>query len=306
MKERITLICPHCGKLLEIPGDLEEFACLYCGKRTQTALVVQGTDTDYDVRRETLRKQLPLTVTRYPDYYKKIAKKDYFSALECYEQENLETLGLLELCAATCPQGQEALLREAAKEVLDALDAVMHSDSRWENARKRTYVLYERKVVLALFLCVLADKMQLECSSAFGVELHEQWMARYPKEKWTPAQYKIIAEGFKRGRLCYITTAICREQGKPDDCAELTALRVFRDGYLRQSEGGEALIERYYELAPGLLTCMDYCDDAAAVCALLREEYLQPCLRALEQGRQDDCRSGYIAMVDFLCSRYSM
>ncbi|MBO2526952.1 MAG: hypothetical protein CW335_02045 [Clostridiales bacterium] len=37
MAELIKGNCPNCGKPLEIPAELEEFSCLYCGERSKTA-----------------------------------------------------------------------------------------------------------------------------------------------------------------------------------------------------------------------------------------------------------------------------
>ena len=33
MVEMITRLCPHCGKELQVPEELQEFSCLYCGQR---------------------------------------------------------------------------------------------------------------------------------------------------------------------------------------------------------------------------------------------------------------------------------
>ena len=39
MAETIHLTCPECGNTLEVPAALEEFSCMYCGKRARTATV---------------------------------------------------------------------------------------------------------------------------------------------------------------------------------------------------------------------------------------------------------------------------
>lgn len=36
MADMIRGVCPQCGKKLEIPAELEEFSCLYCGARMRT------------------------------------------------------------------------------------------------------------------------------------------------------------------------------------------------------------------------------------------------------------------------------
>ncbi len=52
---------------------------------------------------------------------------------------------------------------------------------------------------------------------------------------------------------CYLTSACVGYLGKPDDCHELTTLRTFRDGYLKKTAEGSALIEQYYEIAPKIV-----------------------------------------------------
>ena len=39
MAQMIRLTCPECGNTMDVPAELEEFSCLYCGKRARTAAV---------------------------------------------------------------------------------------------------------------------------------------------------------------------------------------------------------------------------------------------------------------------------
>ena len=41
--------------------------------------------------------------------------------------------------------------------------------------------------------------------------------------------------------------------GLPGNCAELEAMRYFRDGYLAKSDEWERMIEEYYEIAPHII-----------------------------------------------------
>ncbi|MEJ0012886.1 MAG: CFI-box-CTERM domain-containing protein [Bauldia sp.] len=52
---------------------------------------------------------------------------------------------------------------------------------------------------------------------------------------------------------CFITTACCTMIGLPDDCAELTTLRHFRDTVMAKSPEGRRDIARYYATAPAIL-----------------------------------------------------
>ena len=58
---------------------------------------------------------------------------------------------------------------------------------------------------------------------------------------------------FKPKDDCFLTSACVEYMGLPDDCEELTALRSFRDGFLKNQLDGVQLIEEYYEIAPAIL-----------------------------------------------------
>jgi|SRR5882724_5124278 len=52
---------------------------------------------------------------------------------------------------------------------------------------------------------------------------------------------------------CFITTACVRHYNLPDNCYQLQTLRFFRDNYLKNQEGGNELILKYYSIAPILV-----------------------------------------------------
>ena len=306
MAELIKGNCPGCGKPLEIPGDLEEFSCMYCGARlpiSALTAVTPGDREEYSRLREELRPDLPKTVSRYPDHFKKITKKDFFPTFEAYENENREILRRLDACAAAHPEGVAAASKELAADMLDGLEAYLQGERRWQRKTGRDNLLFETRAVLAIFLTPLVKKMNLLCAEDFRTELHRQWLERFPKQEWSPGDYEVLAAGFKRRKWCFITTAVCAHEGKSDDCAELTAFRAFRDGWLTEHGGGE-LIAEYYDKAPGIVACIELCDDPGRRYEEIRSRWLSPCYRALQEGRYEDCRDSYVAMVRTLEQRY--
>jgi hypothetical protein len=64
---------------------------------------------------------------------------------------------------------------------------------------------------------------------------------------------------------CFLTTACVNHMNKHDDCFELTELRKFRDGYLKKSESGLALIKDYYAIAPSIVANINAHDDRNAI-----------------------------------------
>ena len=147
---------------------------------------------------------------------------------------------------------------------------------------------------------------RLPVSEEFVSLLQKKWVERYPKSPFYLGDYESISGGFRKKflGLCFITTAVCQELGKPDDCAELTAFRAFRDGYLAAQPDGEALIREYYNIAPGIVTCINTCSDRHASYERIREQYLTPCYEDLLAGRNADCKTRYVQMVRDLERKY--
>ena len=105
------------------------------------------------------------------------------------------------------------------------------------------------------------------------------------------------------GGNCFLTTACTAARGLPDDCAELTALRAFRDGYLRRQPEGPALIEEYYRIAPAIVAGVEASSDRGRV---LEDIYavVTRCVRAIGAGREQEALDAYRAMVRDLGARY--
>ncbi len=102
---------------------------------------------------------------------------------------------------------------------------------------------------------------------------------------------------------CYITTAVCRDSGKPDDCYELTQFRAFRDNWLINQPDGKKLIKQYYDTAPEIVRKIDRQPDSHEIYKGLNEEYLTPCLRHIENGELEECKRLYSDMVYSLYDR---
>lgn len=102
------------------------------------------------------------------------------------------------------------------------------------------------------------------------------------------------------GGGCYVTTAICEEYGRPDDCYELTALRGFRDNWLQYQPDGQAIIDRYYCTAPYIVKLIDRQQDRTEIHHHLNDTYLSKCLSYIEDGENEKCKDLYIEMMEFL------
>lgn len=107
------------------------------------------------------------------------------------------------------------------------------------------------------------------------------------------------------GGGCYITTAVCEEYGRPDDCYELTSFRKFRDQWLSCQPDGQELIDRYYKTAPAIVELINRQPDRSDIYHYLNETYLSKCLTHIENGENQECKELYTDMMDYLYGEQS-
>lgn len=86
---------------------------------------------------------------------------------------------------------------------------------------------------------------------------------------------------------CYLTTACVAARGLSDTCAELQMLRAFRDGVLARQPGGQQEIERYYQMAPGIVEAINKRENAAEIWNRMYEEMVEPCFRLIHEGQNE-------------------
>ena len=297
--------CPQCGHALKIPAELTKFSCMYCGARlTQDELVTQEQPLPVDEAAsaafDDAVSQLAGCVTNWRGYQKKITRNEFVSAFSAYEAGCSPVVQLLNTAVCAAGGDQTALLSQAAERMLEELAA------SWKENAKDRHLPDDDKIIVAIFFVPLVRKLSLPVSEEFVTILQQRWVARYPKSPFYLGDYDSIANGFRKKFLgiCFITTAVCQAEGKPDDCEELTAFRAFRDGYLRACPDGPALIDEYYNIAPGIVRCIDLCSDASASYAAIREKYLAPCYDDIQHGRLERCKARYVQMVRDLERQY--
>lgn len=99
------------------------------------------------------------------------------------------------------------------------------------------------------------------------------------------------------GGGCYITTAVCEYNNKPDNCYELTQFRKFRDEWLILQNDGKSLIDEYYTTAPTLVNLINQQSNKDDIYENLNNKYLKSCLNYIEQGEYENCRVTYSNMM---------
>lgn len=303
-EDKITGFCPECKNKLEIPVDLSEFSCMYCGarlrkedllpERKQPEAVPAG---DAEACLLAGIQKLADGITNYPRAVQNLTRGGYVPFFERYEEENREAAEQIGLAAGDL--GAEEAARRAAEGFLREIARRLSG----KRGKPSAGDLEDAKFTLCLFLIPMVRKAELEISEPLARELHDQWLEAYPKLPFSLTSYEQILEGFKRKRLCFITTAVCESFQKPDDCPELTAFRAFRDGYLRSCPDGEELIREYYDVAPGIVLAIRTAGESGEFDRIW-SEYLAPCYAAIGAGENEACKKTYTQMVQELKKKY--
>ncbi len=294
--------CPKCGKQLQIPAELEEFSCLYCGARLNRASLREKPATVQDLQRdyELFATQALHAAVGYPQSMENMSKPQFFPYFDRYYSENKTAFEALERWVLSREADREALLSQAAAFLMERINAWFPTQKQWKHRTQREELRDRTKFTIAIFLVPTARRCAPAIGETFCEKLRVQWLACYPNSPFELATYEQLSEGFRKRPFCFITTAVCRDAGLPDDCEMLTDFRAFRDGYLRACPDGEALIAEYYDCAPGIVSRIEFCENKKQVYDALLRDDLIPCHEALREGNPAKCRSLYIRMMEKL------
>ena len=97
---------------------------------------------------------------------------------------------------------------------------------------------------------------------------------------------------------CFITTAICKTLNKPDDCAELTSLRNFRDTFMQETMEMHEEVHEYYHIAPKICAEIEKSEDSGTkTYTAIWDKYLKPAVVAVEQKKYQEAHDIYKQMV---------
>ncbi len=183
---------------------------------------------------------------------------------------------------------------------------VEYAKTQMDACRRRS--ARDRKMMdLNMAMVTFVFPMILEYKGNSSVPLTDKliaaWKEEFPKSVLQATSYEEIEKGFHK-KFCYITTAVCRTFGKPDDCYELTLLRNYRDSYLAELPDGPEMIREYYDVAPSVVKHISQRENSDEIYRSIWEDYLSPCIRMIESGQKEACRERYEEMVRTLRGEY--
>lgn len=291
-----TVPCPGCGRMVDIPAGMDACFCTFCGTRVERPAPVKTDAAPADLDTAALASELADLLTSNRALARQFGRTTYEGQFRAYQAKLAPLIIRLE---ASLPDGPDraAAVDRMAEAWLDALAAL------WGKNGRKVQPHYEDQHLMAIFTIPALRNLPQGTGEELAHAVQARWVARWPKSPIGYGSYEEITDGFRK-KLCYITSAVCRTQGKGDDCYELTAFRRFRDQVMLTSEEGRALVEEYYRLAPAIVTTVRLCQDPGVVYDQVYREYLLPCLHLLESGDEMGCRDKYVEMVRHMEKTY--
>ncbi|WP_455714128.1 CFI-box-CTERM domain-containing protein [Anaerosporobacter sp.] len=312
--------CPFCKGLLKVPTNLTTCVCMYCGKKIEIDIVDKTVENchEYENLCEIAMNQGANILLKHLDLMKSFKANLYEDAFKGYLDECLPIIQALDKACARLPyidrnqlskqeyslETEQQLVDVWVKRVLDDME-ITCKIKRFENGKSsNSRKLDENRFILALYMVPMIRETRLEVAESIADSITMEWGRRYPLQKFSKADYAEIRDGFKKRKLCFITTAVCESLGKPDDCNELQLFRTFRDSYLLNTEEGTSLVEEYYEIAPSIVNAIKVLEEQDEIYMSLWQEYLEPCFNYIKMGQENECKKIYVKMVKTLSRSY--
>lgn len=123
-------------------------------------------------------------------------------------------------------------------------------------------------------------------------------------ESYDDGGYSVYIQEYSEG--CFITSAVCKTFGKPDNCSELTAFRMFRDSYMKNDEKLNEEVKHYYRIAPSICAAINANgeDYAKQEYSNIWDKFLSKAYDAINTKEFDDAYEIYKNMVLSLEKKY--
>ena len=311
--ETILIKCPHCKEEMQAPAGRESILCMFCGERIDlTAAGIKEAENngpaadnaDAGKCYENLNFILEHAGAACKEYSAKVKafrKDSYHELFERYKEENYAFYTAVKL-----------VLDYASEESLDGIyhqiagAFIREQEAALEQVKKKNEkftVQMDKNMFMAVYVLPSIKEIRGSRANELAEAICKEWGSSFKDRNIIASDYDSIVQGFKR-KLCYVTTAVCQNLNKGENCEELRLIKEFRDGYLASTQEGAALIEEYYDIAPTLVKRIAKDADAQAKYIWLWNTYLAPCVAFIKAGRQEECKETYCGMMEELRKEY--
>lgn len=151
--------------------------------------------------------------------------------------------------------------------------------------------------------CRIKTGIPGESSDRVGQDTYRDFCSYTDGHKKCPF-YAAFQKDSHQSDGCYLTSACVAARDLPDDCEELTVLRGFRDGWLKEQSYGAASVAEYYRLAPGIVEQIDLRPDRIRIYDEIYENVVAPCVRFIRSGAYEQAFSLYRSAAMVLSERF--
>lgn len=304
----ITRNCPKCNGELQVPADMENCICMYCGehiriaeeeKKEVTAEEAQALEEAYN---QSL-SQLPQLLLDYERMLILFTSDRYAGCFSEYEKLGRKILEPANNYASLSSENQEIVIKEVANTIYESIETLLKEKTKKHKEPKST-IVDQLRFFQTIYLVPMILHLDYDISDPLVDLVIIAWLQAYPQYPYKKSDFERIAMGFQRKGLCFITTAVCEAMNREDDCYELSSFREFRDTYMLESDERKAMIEEYYQVAPVIVTSINMNPDAGTRYHSIWTQYLKPCLDSIEDKRFEECEKHYSKMVSDLKRQY--
>lgn len=298
--EYIVRHCPKCSKEFPVPNNLTSCICMYCGESIsfseEAVYTLAYPEEDILKDYDKAISELGLLIKDREKIMPQFTNGMYATSFSEYLKTGETILRPIERYASVSQERSETAVDRAAQELLSLIGKEIKETKLVLTGPTKGRIVEEYRLFLTVYLVPMIRYLKLSVSEPLSDAIITLWRNSYPKFQFNKGTYEDLESGFKQ-KLCFITTAVCKTMNKPDDCYELTAFRSFRDNYMSGTREGQQLIEEYYKIAPAIVAYLNLCTDYQFRYQQLWMEYLQPCLKAIEEKRYSECEKYYKKMV---------
>lgn len=312
--ETILIKCPHCKEEMQAPAGRESILCMFCGERIDltSAEVKYGAEgreeaadtADAGKCYENLNFVLEHAGAACREYSAKVKafrKDSYHELFERYKEENYAFYTAIKLVLDYAPEDSlEGIYHQIAGAFIREQEADLEQVKK---KNEKFTVQMDKNMFMAVYVLPSIKEIRGSRADELAEAICKEWGGSFKDSNIIASDYDSIVQGFKR-KLCYVTTAVCQNLNKGEDCEELRLIKEFRDGYLSSTEEGLALIEEYYDIAPTLVKRIAKDAEAQAKYVFLWNNYLAPCVAYIKAGSQEACKETYCAMMEELRREY--
>lgn len=302
--------CPKCNGELHIPQNLKTCICMYCGENIEIKEKIPGADSevkqkivdDYNNTLDDISKLLD----GYELYLNHFTRDKYKSSFEKYVKTGRAILLPIERYAVLLEDNLEEVIQKTAIALIAAINKSIREQNEGLKRALKVNQVYQYRFFLTVFTIPMLLELHLGISETLADRILAEWGTQFPKDTFQKANYAELAAGFDRKGLCFITSAACNVMGKSDDCYELTTFRSFRDTYMMQTEGRKSLVEEYYRIAPAIVVYINTLQESKQIYKQLWKDFLQPCLKYIENNRLEECEILYTQMLQDVRKNYNI